>query len=230
VAIVWVIAATFVAFELAAVSATSLVYMFPDVFGTLALSREVTESTTCVLTPRDESPARAEVVAPTTLTGSWLLGVGLGRDAVIRQVTSNPDFLERSESAIQQFAHALGAPVPPLFIPRQSAGANREFVSFVEADARGTAHALAVRYSPRACELYKLGAVWGYSEMVRPSLRGERAVFALEIRHYAQRVGLPEPLWKPMLHPTPSEASGEQVIAQTEELTNSVTSHLMASR
>lgn len=227
VAIVWAIAATFVAFEIAAVSTTSLVSMFPDLFGRVALSRETTESTTCVVLEQEQLPARPEAAAPTTLTGSWLLGVGLGRDAVIRQVISSREFLDRSGSSVRQLALALGAPVPSLFVPRQLANANREFVSFVEADDRGTAHALAVKYSPRACQLYKLGAVWGYSEMVRPSLRGERAVFALEINHYARQVGLPEPLWKPMLDPTPGEAANDEVIAQTEALTNNVTSHLM---
>ena len=230
-AIVWAIAATFVAFEMAMVASASLFYAFPDSFGTLALSRDTTESTTCVVSDRERSLANPVAVSPTAATGSWLLGVGLGRDAVVRQLASaSHEILVESAGGLERLAGSLGAPAPPLFVPKQSANANREFVSFVEGDSRGTAHALALRYSPRACELFKLGAVWGYSEMVRPSVPGERAVHALEINYYAKRAGLPPPLWKPMLQATSRTATTDELIAQSEALTNGVTSHLMQQR
>lgn len=230
-AIVWAIAATFVAVELATVASASLFYAYPDSFGALALSRDTTESTTCVIAEGERATANAAPVSPATTTGSWLLGVALGRDAVVRQLASasNPILVE-SAAGIERLAASLGAPPPRLFIPQQSANANREFVSFIEADGAGTAHALAVRFSPKACRLYKLGALWGYSEMVRPSLPGERAVHALEINYYAKQLELPEAIWKPMLEKTSRNASRDELIAQSEALTSGVTSHLMEQR
>ena len=81
-------------------------------------------------------------------------------------------------------------------------------------------------FSPHACELFKLGALWGYSEMIRPSLPGERAVFAMEIRHHALRADVPEPLWSPMLQRVPADAKSDDVIAQMTTLTNGVTTYL----
>jgi hypothetical protein len=117
-------------------------------------------------------------------------------------------------------------PAPAVFRAEQMANANIEFVAVVEQDPGGTAHRLAMTFSPQACELFKLGALWGYSEMVRPALPGERAVFAMEIRHHAQRADLPEPLWSPMLQRVPPDAKFEDVIVQMTALTNGVTTYL----
>jgi hypothetical protein len=84
--------------------------------------------------------------------------------------------------------------------------------------------------SPQACELFKLGALWGYSEMIRPALPGERAVFAMEIRHHARRAEVPEPLWSPMMQRVPADAKSEDVIAQMTPLTNGVTTYLTESK
>ena len=113
---------------------------------------------------------------------------------------------------------------PEPFTPRQIANANTEFVAFVEeGGAAETARQLAATHSPRACELFKLGAVWGYSEMVRPLLPGERTVFESEIRHHAMRADVPAPLWSPMLQVTAADAKREDIIAATETLTDGVT-------
>jgi hypothetical protein len=134
--------------------------------------------------------------------------------------------LAQLAAAIEESAVHLGVPAPVSFVPEQIANANREFVAFVEADGRGTAHQLAVKHTPQACQVYKLGAVWGYSEVVRSALPGERAVFALEISHYAQRAGLPDSLWRPMMDPTPSEATTDELQAATAALTDGVTRYL----
>ena len=122
-------------------------------------------------------------------------------------------------------------PSPEPFTPRQIANANTEFVAFVEqGGAAETARQLAATHSPRACELFKLGAVWGYSEMVRPVLPGERTVFEMEIRHHAMRADVPESLWSPMLQVTAADAKREDIIKSTETLTDGVTAYLAVPR
>ena len=159
--------------------------------------------------------------------GAWLLGVSLGRDAVVRQLSgANPQSLEQTAARLRVLAARLGVPTPPLFRPIQIANANTEFVAFVETDASETARGLAAAFSPRACELFKLAALWGYSEMVRPVLPGERAVFALEIRHHARRAEVPEALWTPMMERLPANAKAEEVMNQMTILTNGVTTYL----
>ena len=133
--------------------------------------------------------------------------VALGRDASLRQwSTADPQMLAALSAVREELSGDLGVPAPDVFVPRQLANANREFVAFVEADSRDTAHQLAIRYSPQACQLYKLGAVWGYSEIVRLAAPDARTVFAVEIRHYAQQANLPDELWRPMVAATPRGA------------------------
>jgi hypothetical protein len=128
-------------------------------------------------------------------------------------------------------AARLSVTSPEPFTPEQIANANTEFVAFVEqGGAAETARQLAATHSPRSCELFKLGAVWGYSEMVRPVLPGEHAVFGMEIRHYARRADVPAALWSPMLQVTSADATREAIIASTESLTDGVTAHLAGGR
>ncbi len=225
VAIVWAIAASFIAFEVVALAATSLALAYPQVFGRLVLSSDTIHSTACTVGPGERS---RETHSPEAAVAAWALGLSLGRDAMVRQLTSvSPDLLAASASAIGQLAGGLGVRPPPVFAPRRIANAHREFVSFIETDASQTAHQLAAKYSPRACQLYKLGSVWGYSTMLRPVLPGEAAVFAVEINYYARQVGLPESLWEPMIERTPRDADRDRLVAETNTLTDGVTSRLM---
>jgi hypothetical protein len=228
VAIVWGVATTFVAFDMVLVRSADLLESYPAIFGDLALSRTVTESTSCEVRPGDSPIQRAPVVgAGEARSGAWLLGLSLGRDALLRQYAgAKVQALDELGADRNSLADRLGVPAPAVFRAQQMANANIEFVAVVEQDAGGTAHGLAVTFSPQACELFKLGAFWGYSEMVRPALPGERAVFAMEIRHHARRAGLPEPLWSPMLQRVPADAKFDDVVAQTTALTNGVTTHL----
>jgi hypothetical protein len=228
VAIVWGVATTFVAFEIVSLRGMDLALSYPSVFGGLALSPVVTQSTSCVVAAGNtrEQP-RSTANARNGDADAWLLGLDLGRDAVFRQYAeTNSPFLAELVTGSRERAERLGVPPPAVFQPEQMANANTEFVAFVERNASETARGLAETLSPRACELFKLGALWGYSEMVRPSLPGERAVFAMEIRHHALRAGVPEPLWSPMLQPTPANATAEEVIAQMTALTQGVTASL----
>jgi hypothetical protein len=228
VAIVWGVATTFVAFDMVALGAIDFVLSYPALFGDIALSRTVTQSTSCELLPGDSPERRAPVVdAGEARVGAWLLGLSLGREALLRQhAGSNVQALDELGVGRSALADRLGVPAPDLFRVEQMANANIEFVAFVEQDSGSTAHDLAVTFSPQACELFKLGALWGYSEMIRPALPGERAVFAMEIRHHALRAAVPEPLWNPMLQRVPADAKFDDVIAQMTTLTNGVTAYL----
>jgi len=228
VSIVWGVAATFIAFEIVSLSGMDLALSYPAVFGSIALSPTVTQSTTCVVDPGNtpELP-RSTAGESDGRAGAWILGLDLGRDAVFRQYAeSNSPFLAELAAGSSEMADRLGVPPPAVFRPGQIANANTEFVAFVEQDASETAHRIAERVSPQACELFKLGALWGYSEMVRPSLPGERAVFAMEIRFHALRADVPEPLWSPMLQRTPANSKPEEVLAQMTTLTRGVTTYL----
>ena len=233
IAIVWGVAATFVAFEVMALSAVNLALSYPALFGDLMLSPTVTESTSCVGPGSVERPPSSTMISEADArVGPWLLGLSLGRDAVFRQYApSNRQVLDQLAEGRDDLAARLSVASPEFFTPQQLANANTEFVAFVEqGGAAETARQLAAMHSPRACELFKLGAVWGYSEMVRPILPGERSVFGMEIRHYARRTELPEPLWSPMLHVTAAGATREAIIASTEAMTDGVTKYLTEQR
>jgi hypothetical protein len=232
-AIVWGVATTFVAFEVVALTGFDLVRSFPGVVGELGLSKAVTESTSCAVPAGHKPESHAPAISQTDAQiRSWSLGVNLGRDAVVRQfAASDRQLLEDLALVRTTLAAQLAVPALETFTPRQMATANIEFVEFVEQGrASETARRLAVAFSPQACELFKLGALWGYSEVVRPILPGERAVFAMEIRHHAMRAGIPEPLWSPMLERTPADARGDDIVTQMETLTNGMTSYVAGQR
>ena len=229
VAIVWGVAATFVAFEILALGGMDVASSFPDLFGEIALSRAVTQSTSCT------GPAVNGAGAPRPPTAAlrdarvsaWLLGVSLGRDAVFRQYArTNPQSLEQTAASLRALAGDLGVPAPAAFRPQQIANANTEFVAFVEDDGNETARRLAETFSPHTCELFKLAAFWGYSEVVRLSLPAERAVFAMEIRYHAPRAEVPEALWSPMLQQLPANAEAKDVVTQMTTLTSGVATYL----
>jgi hypothetical protein len=209
VAIVWGVAGSYLAFEVATMRAMNVVLAYPDIIGGLVLSRSVSESTTCVAGPVQGSSARNPLAAR---ADSFALGVTVGHEAVFRQwARSNPQIIAPLTADVQKGAAALGVAAPGRFRPQQLADANREFVAWIEADDQGTARELASRYAPQACHAYKLGAVWGYSEVVRLALPDHRAAFGVEIRHYAQQIPVPAELWRPMLQPSSFPAGSAEL-------------------
>src|SRR5258705_13379805 len=99
VAIVWGVAATFVAFEILALSGMDVALSFPDRFGEITLSRAATQSTSCtaraVNAPGGPRPPTAG--QRNDRVGAWLLGVRLGRDSVFRQLAlANPPSPEQT--------------------------------------------------------------------------------------------------------------------------------------
>ena len=209
VAIVWGVALSYVAFEVAALRAMNVALAYPEVFGGLVLSPTVSASTTCVAGPVEGSGVRE---SPAARAGSFALGVSVGHEAVFRQwARSNPQAIAPLTAEVQKAATALGVPPPGSFVPQRLADANREFVAWIEADDRGSARQLATRYASPACHAYKLGAVWGYSEVVRLALPDHRAAFGVEIRHYAQQIRIPDELLRPMLQPSSSPAGSAEL-------------------
>ena len=115
-----------------------------------------------------------------------MLGVHFGSDTQ-SGVPSRDRTNAQSVSEVERLAGRLAVPTPGPFSARQIANAHDEFVSHVEADAGGTAHRLAVRYSPEACQLYKLGAFWGYTMWIRVALPGTRTAMVIPINYYARQ-------------------------------------------
>jgi hypothetical protein len=229
VAIVWSVAGSFVAIEIATLGGMDFVLSKPDLVGNLALSNAARDSKTCTVEARasgagSHTPAEVRVTA-------WLMGLNIGRDSIARQSASvDRDTLAEVMKDVETLASTLGVPPPEPFVPRQLADANTEFIKFVESDSNETARALARRHSPEACHLFKLGAFWGYANLVRPFLAGERPIFAAEIHHHARRIELDAALWQPMTEGTKSSASGEEIFRSDIALTEALTTHLGSQR
>jgi hypothetical protein len=226
-ALVWGVAATFVGFDVLFLRAMGVLLGRPDLAPGVILSKSTRESSTCVAEPGPETKSPSAEV----LVGAWVLGLASGRDALARQYDSvDRETLARHVAEVAPIAESLGVPPSTTFVPRHAAGANVEFVAFVEADASGTGRRLALRHGTQPCHLYKLGAFWGYASLVRPSLPGTRAIFAPEISYHAERAFLPRELWQPMIEATPSGASFQELAEDSIALTQRVTGHLQRAR
>jgi hypothetical protein len=231
VAVVWSVAVSFVAFELVFLRGADFLMSRPALSGSLVLSAATRSSQTCVV-PADHVATGGDAVSPTEArVGAWLLGLKIGRDAIARQYASvDRNLLAQGLQDAQRIAGMLGTPAPAIFVPQHAATANTDFIAFVEADASQTARQLALRHSAESCLLYKLGTFWGYAALVRPSLPGERALFAAEIRHYAMLAGLPLETWAPLSEVTPVKASPSEINAQSADLTQKIGAYLAARR
>ena len=230
-AIVWGVASTFVAIEMISLHGMDFVSQHPSWFGRLALSNATQHSTACDAPPSRPSTGATLLSAADARAGSWILGVSFGQDAQARQSTTiDPAVLESSASRLRQLSGLLATAPPRPFTPQRQLLANTEFVEALERDADGTAHGLAVAYSPAACQLYKLGGFWGYATLSRFALRGAPSMFGIEIGYYAQRAGLPGTLWRPMIARTPQTATVEQINEESARLTTAVTQYLSSAR
>jgi len=228
VGIVWTVAASFVAFEFAALRGMDVVLAHPTLFGSLLLANATRNSTACDVAAAPQ-PLPAGVDRAAIRGAAWSLGQRVGLDAqAAMSSTVTPEALRASAHGIAELTGVLGVPAPPRFTPAAVVNANTEFVTFIETDAAHTAHQLATAYSPEACRLYKLAAFWAYAGLARMSLPGERNIYAVEISYYATRLGLPATLWRAYIEPTGSGMTAQQINRQTMELTGEVTKYLLA--
>ena len=225
VAIVWALAGSFVAFELLALLATDVMVANPGAIGDLALPLATQQSTACKVTPAEAADQAGPIAAPEAKADAWMLGVHFGSDTQ-SGAPSRDRANAQSVSEVERLAGRLAVPTPGPFSARQIANAHDEFVSHVEADAGGTAHQLAVRYTPEACQLYKLGAFWGYAMWIRVALPGTSSAMVVPINYYARQAGLPEPLTTTMITPASADGSRADRAAEAIAVTEAVTKHL----
>jgi hypothetical protein len=227
VAIVWGVAGSFVTFDVVAMRGMDLALDYQELFGSL-LTSSLSESTSCVSEP-DAVAATDPQQRSLARAGACALGIAVGREAMFRQyAASDPQVLEPLTSSVELSASALGVTPPGSFVPRQQANAHREFVAWVEADTNKTARQLAARFAAPTCYTYKLGAVWGYSEVVRMALPAGRAAFAVEIRYYARQIPVPDELWRAMLEPSAAAAGSAELESERNALTAKVLEFLAA--
>lgn len=229
VSIVWIVAASFIAFEVVALRGTNILFAYPDTLGHYLLSDSTKTSTVCDVDPGERPESAGQDIGPELArAAAWTLGLRVGEEVVVRQTPEAPDAMRvRADAAVQRLADSLSVPRPAPFIWQQAAMAYAEFVDYVEDDASGTAHQVAVRYSADACRLYKLGAFWGYSALVRPAMPGSRSSHAAVIHHYARELGLPDALWKPMYDPSPADGTVDSISEDTRKLTEGMTKFLL---
>ena len=229
IAIVWTVAGSFVAIEIAALGGMDFLMAKPEWTGELVLSHATRDSKTCSVEVEGGPPLAA---SPSEVrAAAWLMGLKCGRDALARQYASvDPKTLAPGLKDIETIANVLSVPPPQVFVPRQVASANTEFVAFVESNSNETARSLALKHSPEVCHLFKLGTLWGYASLVRPSLPGERAIFAAEIRHHAKSATLDGSLWQPMTESTKASATKEEIFRADAAVTEGLTLYLGGQR
>jgi hypothetical protein len=174
--------------------------------------------------PGEATGEAGPLAAPEAKADAWMLGVHFGSDT--QSGVWSRDRTNARSVELERLADRLSVPAPNPFAARQIANAHEEFVAHVEADIGGTAHRLAVKYSPAACQLYKLGAFWGYAMWIRVALPGTRNAMAIPINYHGRHAGLPEPLTRAMITPASADGSRADRAAEAIALTGAVTKHL----
>jgi hypothetical protein len=226
VAIVWAIAGSLILMELLTLRGMELLLAYPA-FDRVTLSSATRGSTSCAAPPVEDAPAPPSLSPAEARFAVWLLGLNTGRDAITRnQDDPNAVMLAEFEAGAREIAGFLDVPAPDPFVAQRLAAALSEFVTYIESSDRVTAVELARRHGGNACELYKLGALWGYATVMRTVTQGERGVFAVEIRHHARTLGLPEPLWSPLTRRTPADQTSEALAAEGQALTDAMLEYL----
>ncbi|MBS1820071.1 MAG: hypothetical protein JSU08_19220 [Acidobacteria bacterium] len=232
VALVWAVAGSFVLFDVVMLRGMDVALAHPLLFQSVLLSTATKTSTTCEV---DANTTPAYPVGSqdwrVVRAAAWTLGQQVGRDAqAAMSSTVTPETLAASAQAINTFATSLSVPVPSRFQPVNIVNSNTEFVQVLEAGADGTAHALAQRYGADACQLYKLGALWGYAAVARFSLPGERNIYSSEISYYASRLELPNELWQPFVARTRRDAPAAEIMQATLAQSQTLTNYLIGPR
>ena len=240
-AIVWGVAASFLVLEVVLVSGFGRLAEPGGPLADLALSEAVKNSQLCRADGDPSVPG--DRLSPDNRAAAWMLGTRMGlftRANLLDRDTGRPPgdlqsrewlaaqrrFAEGIAADVERLSAMLNVPRPAAFAPVNQATINIEFVPFVEGAGNATGRALAVAYGSGACELYKMGAYWGFSMWTRTALPGEANVYALEIHYYARRLALPESLWRPMIARTPANASGKTLAAEVDAATDRVTAYL----
>lgn len=229
VAIVWALAASFVAFELLSLSFTDVMVANPEQAGNLMLSAATQQSTACTVAAGEATGQAGVLAAPEANADSWMLGVHFGSATQVAAQGGDPS-RPQGDGEVKRLANELAVPEPKPFSARQIANAHDEFVAHVEAGAGETAHRIAVSYSPQACQVFKLGALWGYTMWIRVALPGAAIPMSVPINYYARMVGVPEPLTKTMTTPTAADGSRADRASEAIALTEGVRKHFQGAQ
>ena len=143
---------------------------YPAVFGNIVLSQR-SRSPHRARRERQRAARHRQRSRADGRTGAWLLGLNLGRDAVFRQYA--PSNRELPDQLMQGRERPGGASLRlrrPTF--RRAVRQRQHRIRRIRRAGRRKRRTSSPARSPQACELFKLGALWGYSEMVRPSSLG----------------------------------------------------------
>jgi len=204
----------------------------------LALERRVSSANSCDARPLGQRTQTAQERRTTTVA-AWILGIREGGHAGwVRQIREGAamsgqagmqDWLAQSgkhaadaNAAADRMAARLGIRRPPAFGAPGSDTSLKAFRDFVEAGQQPSARGLAEAYSTRLCDVYKLGAYWGFSILFRAAAPANRNVFASEIDFYARRLAMPEADVKSMLDASPAGSDSAQVQAASEQLSKRI--------
>ena len=206
IAVVWSVAAAFLALEAGMLELTSLVSSQP-LSANLVLARqsqagflhcqEILNS----LPP----PAQDARVVQQSRYLAWRLGYILG--SADASITSGIAKRPAVENALRRSLPATGAlGIPSLALPRQgrSAYALVEFSGSLEEDPQCVSAALESRYSPKYAALYKFGASVGFACFYRRLAPQLNDVLAPQLRIYGSAAGVPADLYTPLLGPLPT--------------------------
>ena len=237
-AIVWSVAASFVAFDMLFVFGAGRLIQAGGPFEARAFPSAVQNSEVCgaATSEANAASARAETVVRAR---AWALGVQTGihaRAALILADRDDGPAKERARESVaarrrfvEDLAATLKVPSPGVFTPQNPTTANIDFLPFVEGATNQTGRSLATTYGRDACELYKMGAYWGFSTLVRAALPGEPNIMAVEITYYARRLEIPEALWRPMVDPTPADATGDTLATEADAATDRIIRYLQTA-
>lgn len=171
----------------------------------------------------------------TALVAAWILGnrTGLYAATTVQIKNRRPDNqdpgwsnlqtqAENQAAAMARMTKMLGVALPPPFLPTQTSRAISDFVALVDSVSNDTAVALAGKYGPRVSAVYKLGLLWGFSQLYRGNDPGARNVFASEITLYSDQLKMPPDLKNAMTGPSRTRAPFRDVMAEAEQISKTI--------
>lgn len=213
-------------------------------FDSGALNREVLESQSC----QAQAPVRlsqANEITPTVKVAVWTMGLreGLmaGWEKQIRDgeaAASDPGMsqwvatarraLDEADASANRLAALLQVTRPALFEPENVLTELNDYRTYVESMTQPVARELASAYSPRVCEIYKMGAYWGFSILFRAAKPNQRNVFAAELSHYGERLRLRETLLLQMTERGDRKLDAAGSVRESERVSKAIAEFLNA--
>jgi hypothetical protein len=216
----------------------------PGLFGPWAQPRPTKGTNSCDASPTGSGFGTTNERRTATVA-AWILGIREGAHAGwIKQIrdgaaiSAQPgmkDWLALSQknaadtnAAADRMTERLKIKRPAPFGNSTSGVGLDAFRNFVEAERQPAARGLAEAYSTRLCDVYKLGAYWGFSILYRAAAPTKGNVYAPEISFYAKRLEMPEEHVQAMLAASPAGQDSAQVQAASEQLSRRIAEYWSA--